>query len=79
MHEIHSILPSEINFNQIKSVDGFDVITRDFPDYLTDESRFAAYPFDPLYFPNNEAELSAILREMNRQKKPVTVAAARTG
>lgn len=79
MHEIYSILPPEINFNLIKRIDGFDGITRDFPDYLTDESRLTAYPFDQLYFPNNEAELSTILREMNRLNKPVTIAAARTG
>lgn len=79
MHEIYSNLLPQTNFDLIKRVDGFDRITRDFPDYLTDESKYAAYPFDQLYFPDNEAELSTLLRELNGRNKPATIAAARTG
>lgn len=79
MHEIHADPALEADFGLVKCIKGFDRIKSDFPDFLIDESKFSARPFDLLFFPKNEAELSVILQEMNRQSILVTVTGARTG
>lgn len=79
MHEIQAKPALEADFSAVKRIHGFDRIKSDYPDFLTDESRYSARPFDLLFFPKDEAELSAVLQEMNRQCIPVTVAGARTG
>jgi D-lactate dehydrogenase (cytochrome) len=79
MYEITS-QPTEIApFEAVRRVDGFETITAEFPAYLTDESKFSCKPFDHLFFPRTEAELSAVMREMARREVKLTIAGARTG
>ncbi len=47
--------------------------------YLQDESRYGEPNALRLYFPASEAQLSAVLREMNEARTPVTISAGRTG
>lgn len=79
MHEIYAQPAPEVDIKQVKSVEGFENILAEYPVYLTDESKLSPQPFDYLFFPKNEAELAAIVREMSRRKVPTTVAGARTG
>jgi len=79
MHEItcQSIEPAD--FKAVRCAEGFEKIAAEYPAYLTDESKFSCQPFDHLFFPRSEAELSAVLREMARRGIKVTLAGARTG
>ncbi|MFA5838133.1 MAG: FAD-binding oxidoreductase [Bellilinea sp.] len=79
MHEIQAKTAPLVNLSQVKCITGFDAIRATYPDYLTDESRLTAKPFDCLFFPKNEGELAAVLRDLNEQRIPVTIAGARTG
>jgi D-lactate dehydrogenase (cytochrome) len=79
MHEItcQSIEPA--NFGTVRHTEGFEHIAAEFPAYLTDESKFSCQPFDHIFFPRSESELSAVIREMARRGIKVTIAGARTG
>lgn len=79
MNEIKSQTAETPEFESIRRVDGFEKITAEFPAYLTDESKFSCRPFDHLFFPRSEAELSAVMQEMARRGIKVTIAGARTG
>jgi D-lactate dehydrogenase (cytochrome) len=79
MHEIKSSAIELADFNAVRRLDGFANITAEFPAYLTDESKFSCQPFDFLFFPKSEAELSAVMKEMARRGVKVTIAGARTG
>ena len=79
MHEITSQTVEPAEFKAVRRVEGFANIAAEFPAYLTDESKFSCRPFDYLFFPRSEAELSAVLKEMGRRKVKVTIAGARTG
>ncbi len=79
MYEIKSHITETAEFEKIRRVDGFRNITAEFPAYLTDESKFSCQPFDFLFFPKSEAELSAVMSEMARRGVKVTIAGARTG
>ena len=79
MFEITSRLPESAPFETIRRVDGFENIAAEFPAYLTDESKFSCKPFDHLFFPRSEAELSCVMREMGRRGITITIAGARTG
>jgi FAD/FMN-containing dehydrogenase len=79
MHEIFSQPVEPVDFAAVRRIDGFEAIAAEFPAYLTDESKFSCKPFDHLFFPRTEAELSAVLKEMGRRSVTVTVAGARTG
>ncbi len=79
MHEITSSLPPACDFNEVRRVEGFDRIREQYPDFLSDESKLTMGPFDLLFFPANESELSAVVKEMVRRNIPITVAGARTG
>ncbi|MFZ3079446.1 MAG: hypothetical protein WA109_07155, partial [Bellilinea sp.] len=79
MHEIQAKTAPLVNLSQVKCITGFDAIRATYPDYLTDESRLTANPFNCLFFPKNEGELAAVLRDLNEQRIPVTIAGARTG
>lgn len=79
MHEITSIALPDIGPGAVKTVRGFDLIHAEYPDLLRDESNYSSGRVDFLFFPKDETELSAVLREMNRQKIPVTIAGARSG
>ena len=79
MHEIASQPVEPFDFNAVRCVDGFENITAEYPAYLTDESKFSCRPFDHLFFPRSEAELSAVMKEMARRGVKLTIAGARTG
>jgi len=79
MHEIHSHNLETPPIDTVKCVKGFDLIKAEYPVYLTDESKLSANPFDYLFFPKNECELAAVIKEMAQKKVPITVAGARTG
>ncbi len=79
MHEITTQLVALADFKKIRRIDGFERISREYPIYLTDESKLSPEPFDYLFFPADESELAAILMEMVAQKINVTIAGARTG
>ena len=67
------------DFRKVKKVEGFERIKAEFPVYLADESKLASKSVDFLFFPRDEAELVAVLKEMSESKIPVTIAGARTG
>jgi len=79
MHKISTRLTPFADFNKIRCVEGFERISREYPTYLTDESKLSPEPFDYLFFPCDEAELGAIFREMSARRVKVTIAGARTG
>ncbi|MGD9303640.1 MAG: FAD-binding oxidoreductase, partial [Desulfobacterales bacterium] len=78
-HKISTQLVPLADFNKIRRVDGFERISAEYPAYLTDESKLSPQPFDHLFFPLDEAELAAILKQMSESKINVTIAGARTG
>lgn len=79
MHEITSIEAKPANFGTVRRIQGFDRIQREFPNYLSDESKLTLGAFDWLFFPADEAELCAVVKEMAKRKIKVAVCGARTG
>ena len=79
MHEITSKTAPEVDFAQVKRIEGFETIQAEYSAYLSDESKLSAKPFDYLFFPRSEAELAAVIKMLNQQGTPFTVAGARTG
>lgn len=79
MHEVTSQNVPPADFDAVRRVEGFAAIREEYSAYLTDESKFSCKPFDFLFFPRNEAELCAVLKEMGRRGVCVTIAGARTG
>ena len=79
MHEIYSKTAPEADFSQVKRIEGFATIQAEYSAYLSDESKLSAKPFDYLFFPKSESELAAVVKWLNLQKIPFTVAGARTG
>ncbi len=54
-------------------------IEREMGTYLTDESRTSAQGIDTIYFPENESQLRAALKECTQKRSKVSIAGARTG
>jgi D-lactate dehydrogenase (cytochrome) len=79
LHEITSQPTVPADYGRVRRVEGFERIRSEYPAYLSDESKLTVGRFDYLFFPENEAELAAVIKEMGRSKTPVTVAGARTG
>ena len=79
MHELTSNSIEPADFHSVRRVDGFENISAEYPAYLTDESKFSCRPFDHLFFPRSEPELSAVVKEMARCGIKITIAGARTG
>lgn len=79
MYEITSQPAKPVAFDQVRRIEGFERIKAEYPDYLSDESKYTAGPFDWLFFPQDEGELAAVVREMSCRKIPITISAARTG
>ncbi len=79
MHEITSkkIAPKDIE--KVRCISGYDAIKTDYPSYLTDESKLQADRGEWLFFPEDEAELAAVIIEMSKRSIPMTFAGARTG
>ena len=79
MNEIRSVRLPEVPFDSVRRIDGLDAIQANYAPYLADESRLPHQGAEALFFPRDEAELAAVLRELNRRATPVTISAARTG
>jgi D-lactate dehydrogenase (cytochrome) len=79
MHEITSETVPYVDVKGIRCIDNYGEICRDYGPYLCDESRLAHKGAHYLFFPANEAELSAIFKEMNEKNVTVTLSGARTG
>jgi D-lactate dehydrogenase (cytochrome) len=79
MHEITSEIVPFIEFKRVRCIKGYGEISRNYSSYLSDESRLAHQGAEYLFFPTNEAELSAVFREMAKRAITVTISAARTG
>jgi D-lactate dehydrogenase (cytochrome) len=78
-HEIYAQPAPPADYQQVRRVEGFDSIQAEYPGYLSDESKLVSRSADLLFFPKDEAELAAIIREMASQQVPITIAGARTG
>jgi D-lactate dehydrogenase (cytochrome) len=79
MHEIYSKNVPHASFKTVKCVEGYDCIRSEYSAYLSDESKLTGAPFDFLFFPKDEPELAAVIREMNQRNLSLTIASARTG
>ncbi|MBU1275734.1 MAG: FAD-binding oxidoreductase [Proteobacteria bacterium] len=79
MHEITSQPLDLADYRQVRRVQGWPAINEQYQAYLRDESKLTSETCDYLFFPQNEAELAAVVREMASQGVPLTVAGARTG
>ncbi|MFQ5979352.1 MAG: FAD-binding oxidoreductase [Candidatus Heimdallarchaeota archaeon] len=71
--------PSETSFDSITRTKGIDNIRETQAAYLNDESRYGEGTAEVIFFPRNEAEVAAVLREAENQGTAVTIAGARTG
>ena len=79
MHEITSEALSPVDFEGIRCITNYSDICQDYNPYLCDESKLAHQGAQFLFFPTNEAELSAIFKEMAKKNVTVTLSGARTG
>jgi len=79
MHEITARKITPAAFESVRCIEGYDRIRREFPDYLSDESKLSAEPFDYLFFPADEAQLAAVLQGLAARRIRLTLAGARTG
>jgi len=79
MHEITSEALSPVDFEGIRCINNYSDICQDYSPYLCDESKLAHQGAQFLFFPTNEAELSAIFKEMAKKNVTVTLSGARTG
>ncbi|MGA6925865.1 MAG: hypothetical protein WBY88_09295, partial [Desulfosarcina sp.] len=74
MHEITSIQSTPVDFESVRRIEGFEHIKGDFPLYLSDESKLSAGTVDYLFFPANESEICAVVKEMGQRGVPLTIA-----
>jgi len=79
MHEIRTQTVPEADFAKVRRIEGLAEIAANYAPYLADESRLPHQGAEFLFFPSDEAELAAVMREMGRRGVTVTVAGARTG
>jgi len=79
MHEITSEIVPPVDFERVRCIKDYSEISRNYNSYLSDESKLAHQGAEYLFFPTNEAELSAVFREMAERRITVTISAARTG
>jgi D-lactate dehydrogenase (cytochrome) len=79
MHEITSIQSTPVDVESVRCIEGFAHIKGEFPLYLSDESKLSAGAVDYLFFPSNESELCAVVKEMGQRGVKLTIAGARTG
>ncbi|MBW1674714.1 MAG: FAD-dependent oxidoreductase, partial [Deltaproteobacteria bacterium] len=79
MHKITSEAVPSVDVKGIRCIEDYSEICQDYSPYLCDESKLAHQGAQYLFFPTNEAELSAIFKEMNEKNVTVTLSGARTG
>lgn len=76
---IQAIKLDEVPFERIRSIHGEKTITQSYPNYLIDESKTSGGKAELIFFPDNEQEVSTIVRKMREEKVEITISAARTG
>ena len=64
---------------EMKRIDGSEVIQLDYPDYLKDESSVYGGKVDTIFFPRSMNHICSIFKEATKNKKLVTVSGGRTG
>ena len=79
MHEITTETLPIVDFSKVRCINGYDELCQNYELYLCDESRLAHQGAECLFFPANEAEISAIFTEMGKRGITVTLSGARTG
>jgi D-lactate dehydrogenase (cytochrome) len=79
MHEITTETLPIVDFSKVRCIKGYDELCQTYELYLCDESRLAHQGAECLFFPANEAEISAIFTEMGKRGIPITLSGARTG
>ena len=79
MSEIHSEAVAQADFAAARCIRGGDEIALGHAPYLGDESKLPGEGAEYLFFPQSEAELAAVFREMGRRGIKVTLSGARTG
>jgi len=67
-----------VPFNEIRKIQGSQIISLDYPAYLVDESKLEGTA-DWLFFPKSEAEVISIIDFLREEKIPTYISAARTG
>jgi D-lactate dehydrogenase (cytochrome) len=67
------------NFEELKKIQGVDLIDSKHPDYIIDESKLAGGFAEWLFFPTNEREVISIVKEMHKSNTPITISGGRTG
>ena len=67
MHEITSEAVEASKLETVRSIAGFKEIQNSCLMYLSDESKLTATECDFVFFPQNESELSAVLKEMKQR------------
>ncbi|MFW9917718.1 MAG: FAD-binding oxidoreductase, partial [Candidatus Thorarchaeota archaeon] len=77
--KINAIASLNVPIDTVLRLEGMENIQKTQAAYLTDESRYGEGRADVIFFPQNEAEVAAVIAEANRQGIPVTIAGARTG
>ncbi|MFX0066204.1 MAG: FAD-binding oxidoreductase [Candidatus Hermodarchaeota archaeon] len=72
---------SAVPLSDIRKIQGQSRITEFFPGYLMDESKFSTEEVSAelLFFPKNENELAAVMKECNQKNILMTISGARTG
>ncbi len=70
-----------VPLSDIRKIQGQSRIKEFFPGYLMDESKFSTEEVSAelLFFPKNENELAAVMKECNQKNLLMTISGARTG
>ena len=76
---IEALELEEVPFEEIRSIQGEMIIAESYPNYLIDESKISGGKAEWLFFPDNEQEISTIVKKMREQGQKITISAARTG
>jgi len=63
----------------MKVVRGSDIISKEYPDYLKDESNVHGSNVDALFFPRSIEHISYVMKEAHDNRIPLTVSGGRTG
>ena len=79
MHQITSQPTAQADCQKVRQIQGWPTIKEKYQAYLQDESKLTSEACEYIFFPQDEAELAAVVREMAHQGLPLTVAGARTG
>ncbi len=76
---INALKIEETPFSEINKTQGKEDITSKHSDYIVDESKIAGGFAEWLFFPKTEKDVISIIKEMNKEKIPITISGGRTG